>query len=212
MKIYFKYKTNSLSIALSFLIVFQMVIPAAHSQVLPTELNLVVVEGEGAINNVRQRTAREPIVRVEDENHKPIAGVAIVFTLPTEGATGEFAKGSKTLTVMTDANGEAKGIGFKVNQTNGKLPIHVTASYRGLTARTVITQLNEGGAAGATSSSSGGHGVLIGVLVAVGAAAAGGGAYLATRNKQTSPGTPTAPAGPTPIGITAGTASIGGGR
>ena len=213
MKIHFKNGTNSLSIALSFLIVFQMVVPAAHSQALPTELNLIVVEGEGAINNVRQRTAREPLVRVEDENHKPIAGVAVVFTLPTEGATGEFAKGAKTLTVMTDANGEAKGLGLKVNQTNGKLPIHVAASYRGLSARTIINQLNEGGVAAATASSSvGGHGVLIGVLVAVGAAAAGGGAYLATRNKTSSPNTPTTPAGPTPIGITAGTASIAGGR
>ena len=121
MKIHFKNGTNSLSITLSFLIAFQMVVPAAHSQALPTELNLIVVEGEGAINNVRQRTAREPLVRVEDENHKPIAGVAVVFTLPTEGATGEFAKGAKTLTVMTDANGEAKGAGLKVNQTNAVL-------------------------------------------------------------------------------------------
>lgn len=212
MKIHFKNGTNSLSITLSFLIAFQMVVPAAHSQALPTELNLIVVEGEGAINNVRQRTAREPLVRVEDENHKPIAGVAVVFTLPTEGATGEFAKGAKTLTVMTDANGEAKGAGLKVNQTNGKLPIHVAASYRGLSARTIITQFNEGGVAASTASSSGGgHGVLIGVLVAVGAAAAGGGAYLATRNKTTT-STPTTPVGPTPIGITAGTASIAGGR
>jgi hypothetical protein len=213
MKIHFKNGTNSLSIALSFLIAFQMVVPPAHSQTLPTELNLIVVEGEGAINNVRQRTAREPLVRVEDENHKPIAGVAVVFTLPTEGATGEFAKGAKTLTVMTDANGEAKGTGLKVNQTNGKLPIHVAASYRGLSARTIINQLNEGGVAAPTASSSGGgHGVLIGVLVAVGAAAAGGGAYLATRSKSSSTTTPTTPTGPTPIGITAGTASIAGGR
>ena len=30
----------------------------------PTELNIVIVEGEGAVNNLRQRVVREPIVRV----------------------------------------------------------------------------------------------------------------------------------------------------
>src|SRR5262249_61385050 len=125
------------------------------------------------------------------------------------GATGEFGKGAKTLTVMTDARGEAKAQGLKVNRTNGKLPIHVSASYRGLSARTVIMQFNEGGVVGATGSG-GGHGVLIGVLVAVGVAAAGGGAYLATHHKQRASTPP--PAGPTPIGITPGTGSIAGGR
>ena len=37
-------------------------------------LNLVVVEGEGQINNIKQRSAREPVVQVQDENHKPVAG------------------------------------------------------------------------------------------------------------------------------------------
>ena len=40
----------------------------ATAQVAPM-LNLVVLEGEGATNNIRQRTAREPIVQVQDENH-----------------------------------------------------------------------------------------------------------------------------------------------
>ena len=53
----------------------------ATAQVAPM-LNLVVLEGEGATNNIRQRTAREPIVRVEDENHRPVAGAIVVFTCP----------------------------------------------------------------------------------------------------------------------------------
>ena len=183
----------------------------AQPQAIPTTLSVDVIEGEGAINNVRQRLAREPIVRVEDENHKPIAGAAVVFTLPTEGATGEFGNGNKTLMVTTDAQGRAKAAGFRVNKTNGKLPIHVTASYRGLSARTIITQFNQGGVAGETSAG-GGHGVLIGVLVAVGAAAAGGGAYFATRQNKQASVTPAAPVGPTPIGITPGTGSIAGGH
>ena len=73
---------------------------SAQAQVAPM-LNLVVIEGEGAINNVRQRTAREPIVQVEDSNHRPVAGAIVTFTLPGRGASGVFANGSQTMTVTT---------------------------------------------------------------------------------------------------------------
>ena len=43
----------------------------------PAKLNIVILEGEGATNNIRQRVAREPIVQVEDENRRPLAGVAV---------------------------------------------------------------------------------------------------------------------------------------
>jgi hypothetical protein len=199
---------KSLAILLCILIAF----PALQAQSLPTELNIVVVEGEGATNNVRQRVVRNPLVRVEDENHKPVAGAAVVFTLPTEGATGEFTNGVKTLTVLTDRDGLAAAQGLKMNPIAGKIPIHINASYRSLTARATMTQYSvlPPGAKPA-SADSGGHGVLIGVLVAIGAAAAGGGVYLATRQK-TPTAIPTPPAGPTPIGITPGTGSISGGR
>jgi hypothetical protein len=199
---------QTVSVALSVLIAF---LPA-QAQTLPTALNLTVIEGEGAVNNIRQRLARDPIVQVEDENHKPVAGAIVVFTLPTEGATGDF-NGHKTLTVTTDSGGQATGKGLKMNPVPGRVPIHVTVSYRGLSARTIINQVSvvpPGAKAGAEKS--GGHGALIGVLVALGAAAAGGGAYLATHQNKQSSTPPVTPAGPTPIGITPGTGSITGGH
>jgi hypothetical protein len=111
-----EYWTKSLALGLSFLITF----PHVHAQTMPTELNIVVLEGEGATNNVRQRVARDPVVRVEDENHKPIAGAAVVFTLPTEGATGEFANGAKSLTIMTDSQGRATAQSLRLNPVAGK--------------------------------------------------------------------------------------------
>jgi hypothetical protein len=205
MNTYLECWTKSLALGLSFLIT----LPHVHAQTMPTEINIVVLEGEGATNNVRQRAARDPVVRVEDENHKPIAGVAVVFTLPTEGATGEFANGAKSLTIMTDNQGQATAQSLKMNPVAGKVPIHVNASYRGLTARTSITQFSVLPPGAKASSSSGGHGGLITVLVVLGAAAAGGGAYFATRSSNTvsTPQT-TVP----PIGITAGTGTIVGGR
>src|ERR1022692_334718 len=83
----------------------------ATAQVAPM-LNLVVLEGEGATNNIRQRTAREPVVQVQDENHKPVAGAIIVFTLPSNGAGGAFANGARTLSMVRDRKGQAVAHGF----------------------------------------------------------------------------------------------------
>src|SRR5207244_13138481 len=115
--------------------------PAQEAGSAP-KLNLVIVEGDGAINNIRQRTAREPIVQVEDENHKPVAGAAVVFLLPNQGASGVFANGSRTLTVMTDNQGRAVAHGFHPNGVQGKLQMRVSASYQGKTASKTITQTN----------------------------------------------------------------------
>src|ERR1035437_929256 len=207
MNIHLKYGTKSLALGLSFLIAFPL-----HAQTLPTELNIVVVEGEGAINNVRQRVAREPVVRVEDENHKPIAGAAVVFTLPTEGATGEFSNGGKSLTMITDSQGRATAQSLRLNQVAGKMPIHVNASYRGLTARTSITQFSVLPPGARASSGGGGHGGLIAVLVVLGAAAAGGGAYFATHKSTNSGTVGTPPPTVSPIGITPGIGTIAGGH
>ena len=62
------------------------------------ELNIVIVEGEGATNNIRQRVARQPIIQVEDENHKPVAGAVVVFTLPVVARAASSPDGAHTLT------------------------------------------------------------------------------------------------------------------
>lgn len=154
----------------------------AQTQAAPM-LNLVVIEGDGAINNVRQRTAREPIVQVEDQNHKPVAGAVVTFTLPSRGASGVFANGQQTVTITADEQGRAVARGLRPNTVKGQMQIRVNASFQGQTASTVITQTNAvvgavAGAAGAGIIS----GKLIAVLAVVGAAAAGGGIYAATHN------------------------------
>ena len=193
-----------LPLGLCCLLSFQLQFPAAFAQTLPTRIDLVVMEGEGAINNVRQRVTRDPVVRVEDENHRPVVGAAVVFTLPASGPSGEFSNGSKTLTVVTDDEGTATAHGLKINQVSGKLQIYVTASYRGLRTRTLINQVSQGGAG---VQSHGGSGKLIAILAVVGAAAAGG-AVLATRKGSTTSATPSTPTGVTPIGITPGTPTL----
>ena len=75
-----------------------------------------------------RRPAREPIVQVEDENHKPVAGAAVVFLLPDQGASGAFADGSHMLTVTSDAQGRAIAHGLRPNSVQGNFQMRVTAS------------------------------------------------------------------------------------
>lgn len=181
--------------------------PVAFAQAPAHTLNLVIVEGDGAINNIRQRTAREPIVQVEDENHKPVAGAAVLFLLPEHGAGGTFADGSHSLSVVTNAQGRAVARGIHLNNVQGQFQIQVTASYNGMTASTTISQSIAAGAAGAA-----GGGAAVGaaisakviVIIAVVAAAVAGGAYYATHSGSSN--STMATAGTT---ITPGTGTVG---
>jgi hypothetical protein len=181
--------------------------PAAWAQVLPARIELLVVEGEGVVNDVRQRTTHNLVVKVEDDDHHPLAGANVVFALPISGASGEFANGSKTLTEITNQEGLAVAHGLRTNQIPGTLQIYVTAAYRGLRARALITQTIEGVPLTARtpdlrSHKSGGQWKWI-VLGVVAAAGAGGGIYFGTRtHSSASPAT----------SITTGTVVVGGPR
>ena len=186
--------TRALSVFLAFLMLAEG-LPArlAAQPPAPTQLNIVILEGEGAINNLRQRVAREVIVQVEDENHKPLSGAAVIFLLPDHGPSGVFLDGSRSLTVITDAQGKAVARGIQPNKIAGKMQIRVNAKYQGLTQNTVITQTS---AAGAGAAGAGGISGKLLTLILVGAAAAAAGTAVAlTRNAATTavvtPGTPT---------------------
>jgi len=162
---------------LSALLALLIALPVLPAAAAPAELNIVIIEGEGATNNIRQRMAREPIVQVEDENHKPVAGAAVVFTLPTHGAGGAFANGAHTLTTVTNDQGQATARGFQANGAKGSYQMRVNASNNGQTATANINMVNAAAAAGAgagAGAAAGISGKLIAVIVVVGAAAAGG--------------------------------------
>jgi hypothetical protein len=179
----------------------------AFAQAPAHTLSLVIVEGDGAINNIRQRTAREPIVQVQDENHKPVAGAAVVFLLPEHGAGGTFADGSHTLSVITNSSGRAAAHGIHLTSVQGSFQIQVSASFQGVTTSTVITQSVAVAAAGAGAAGGAVAGVAISakviVIIAIVAAAAAGGAVIATHTGGSS--TPAA----TGTTISPGTGTVG---
>ena len=199
------------SVFLVSLLLYNLIPAPVRAQEPQAQLRIVIVEGEGAINNVRQRVNREPIVQVEDENRRPVAGAAVVFLLPGQGPGGVFANGTRTLTTITDVQGRAVASGIRPNNQNGQMVIRVTASFAGASASAVITQTNVGGSATASSSSSASTGLStsakILIIVGIAGGAAAGGIFAATRGGSSSPST-----GPTPTVITPGTVTVGGPR
>lgn len=124
------------------LAVASLIIPAGLAQAPGAGLSITILDGDEAMNNIRQRTAREPIVQVEDENHKPVAGAAVIFLLPNDGAGGTFPGGSHTLTTVTDSKGQAVARGLKPNHTAGRYQIKVQASHNGQSGQATISQVN----------------------------------------------------------------------
>ena len=133
-------------------------------------IKIIVQEGQGAINNIPQRRAKEPVVQVQHEDGEPVVGATVTFLLPDSGPGGTFADGARMLNIQTDAKGQAVGRGLKPNATSGRFLIRVNVSYHGQTASTTIAQINAI-PAGATK---GGSGKKFLIIALIGGAAAGG--------------------------------------
>ncbi len=166
-------------------------------------MKIVVIEGEGAINDIRRRSATAPVVEVRDEKDKPVEGAEVVFQLPPAGPGGVFHGWMRTQTVRTDARGRAVASGYAPNDQAGRFNIKVTATLGNKTGSVVIGQSNayRGGSA---PGMSGGRSGWWKIALGVGVTGAVIGAIAATRNGGT--GTP---AVTNPIVITPGPITVG---
>lgn len=166
-------------------------------------LHVVVLEGEGAINNVRSPRAKEPVIRVEDANNLGVPGAVVTFLLPAQGAGATFGDGGSSLTLITDDRGEAVGRGLRANRMPGTFQIRVSASKGALNTTASITQTNVDPGASHSSSK------LIAIVAIVGGVAAAGAAVALRGGKDTTTAAPPAVA---PTIVTPGTPSFGGPR
>jgi hypothetical protein len=177
--------------------------PAQTPAPPPPSLQIAILEGEDVSNNIKERTAREPIVQVTDENHKPVAGAAVLFSIDSQGghAGASFEHGAKVFHGTTDANGQVTAKGFHPNTHTGQFHVNVTASKGQLTAHTSIAQTNV--AAATTAATAGGitgfvaaHVVIVSVVAAgVVAGSVTAGVVAANQSNATT--------------ITAGTGTVG---
>lgn len=175
----------------------------AYAQV-KAPLKVVVIQGDGVLNDIQRKVAHDPVVEVRDEYDRPVPNARVVFQLPMTGAGGTFGDGHREEIVTTDAQGRATGRGLKPNGIEGRFPIKVTASADGRQGTAQVWQSNTL-AGGSESGRAGGKKKYL-ILGLLGAAAAGG-AIAATRGGG-SPGV----AASTPTTLSPGAVTVGGPR
>jgi len=141
-------------------------------------LKIVVLDGEGAVNIIQQKTATAPVIEVRDQNDLPVAGAAVRFGIRSGRAA--FG-GARTLSVTTDAAGRAVATGFAPTGS-GALQITATATFQGQAAavtiaQTTVTTVAQAAAvsgAGATAGAGGGGGLSATTIGVIAGAVAGG--------------------------------------
>src|SRR5258706_5389675 len=106
----------------------------------PPDLKIVVLEGSGAINNIRQHRAKDPVIQVVDETGAPVKGASVTFLLPATGPSAVFGAGGRTLTVLTDEKGTAAGPGLGSDHGPGEFEDPLVGKYRGPRTPAVIKQ------------------------------------------------------------------------
>ena len=158
-------------------------------------LKIVVLEGEGGVNIIQQKTAVRPLVEIRDRNNLPVAGATVTFSIGGGGSGAAFAGGAQTLTVTTNGVGQAAASGLNA-LSSGALQIQVQAAYQGQLATAAISQTNfataaaaaqagagagTGGTTGAAGGAAGGGGGVSATTVGIVGAAVGGGALVASQ-------------------------------
>ena len=181
---------------------------------------IVVIEGEDAVNIIQQKTAVRPVVEVRDRNNLPVPGVLVTFSI--EGGKAATFSGASTLTVATNAAGQAAVTGLTPSVA-GAFQIQVSALAQGQVVTATIAQTNvltaaqaaaasaatsggtagssagggTGGASGAAGGGAAGGGGLSATTIGIVGAAVGGGALVATQVvKEDEPAGPSSFTGP----------------
>ena len=163
----------------------------------PQSLSIVVVAGQGAIHNIISQVAVEPIVEVQDEQGRPVAGATVVFSSPEAGPSTWFLGGSRRMSVRTNESGRARARGMVPNTQEGAYTIEVTATMAGRRATASIAQTNAVPAQAADKKKPFAWKFLVGVA----AAAAAGVVVAVQRSDKTGPSQPTS--------VTLGTVQVG---
>jgi hypothetical protein len=171
------------------------------------KLKIVVLQGEGAVNNIASGTATQVVVEVRDEADKPVPGAEVLFQLPAAGPGGAFHGWMRTQTAKANEQGQAGTSGMAPNDEPGRFNIKVTATEGARTGSVVVAQTNarRTGTGGRATAGSSWKWKIIG-LVATGAVV--GGIYAAKRNGGTVAATSTT----TPVTVTVGSVTVAGPR
>jgi len=82
-------------------------------------LKIVVLNGDGGINNIEGRVGVEPIVEVRGADGKPASGAVVTFRSPPSGPSVTFFGATRTSTITADEAGRAQATGMLPNTESG---------------------------------------------------------------------------------------------
>jgi hypothetical protein len=189
---------------LAVLLCLLLASPTARAQDDQSGLRIVIVEGQGALNNIKLRALKPVVVEVRLDGN-PAPGASVTFNLPNQGPGGKFLNDTTSMTVTSDTQGRAASSAIHPNAATGAMPIRVAATLQGQTANITVNQTNVNGTSSSTGGISGSTKLAIFLAIAGGAAVGG---IIASRGGSSS--SVSAPVAPPAIVITPGTPTVGG--
>lgn len=166
-------------------------------------LKVLALAGNGEQNDLERRVMAPLVVQVLDENGRPVEGAQVVFRFPAQGPGVKLPDGKTSQTTTTNADGQARALGWTANGEIGTFPVRVTATRRNEFGEATLSMSNIASAAdGAKAKKKGwlsSKWAKIGLVAGAGAAAAiavaatrgGGGSTGNTPTVIVVPGSPT---------------------
>ncbi len=118
--------------------------PTAPAAPLPVEqsLKLIVLAGNGEMNDLERRVMAPLVVQVLDQNERPLEGAEVVFRFPISGPGASFGGGKSSATVRTNGVGQAAALNWMANGQVGTFQVHVNASYGNQVGETTVSMTN----------------------------------------------------------------------
>jgi hypothetical protein len=170
-------------------------------------LKLLVLSGNGEMNDLERRVMSPLVIQVLDQNDRPVEGADVVFRFPLSGPSAAFTGGKSSQSVRSNGTGEAAAVNWMANGEVGTFEIHVTATYGNEQGETIVkmqnvTRIVEGAKRGKQTHWYSPTWVKIAIIG--GAAGAVAGIILATRGGGKAGATST-----NPITITPGSPTVG---
>jgi hypothetical protein len=115
---------------------------AAQPAAIPSKLNVTVLEGEGAFNNIKLRLGRNLRIAVRDEAGEPVPGAKVVFSAPVVGPGVTFGKSGNKFETVTDERGQASTAELVPNASEGTFGVRVIVSAGELQHTHLVRQSN----------------------------------------------------------------------
>ena len=170
---------------------------------------VIPLAGNNEFNDLQRKVMAPLVVNVLDQNGRPMDGVEVVFRFPLRGPSATFANQASSLTVRTNADGQAAATGWTANDQVGPFRVLITAT-RGTEmgeAAIVMTNVARAEDVPVKPPARWWSSKWVKIAIIAGAAGAAGGTVWATRNGNSGP----AAATPVIIGLP-GSPTIGGPR